>query len=169
MREDVDHELTYGYLKATMDVSRSPYGPASKPVRRLKMKFAPISAALFSGGMLVCASAFAQTSPTPASPSTGTVMKQPTDGGDSPSNPRATDAAAAAWHKQHIDGGDSPSNPNATDASAAAWHKQHIDGGDSPSNPRATDASAAAWHKQHIDGGDSPSNPRATDASAAAW
>src|ERR1700733_8724579 len=137
MREDVDHELTYCYLEATMDVSRSLYGPASKPVRRLKMKFAPISAALISGGMLMCASAFAQTSTAPASPSTGTVMKQPTDGGDSPSNPRATDAAAAAWHKQHIDGGDSPSNPRATDASAAAWHKQHIDAYETPNNPQA--------------------------------
>jgi hypothetical protein len=58
-------------------------------------------------------------------------------------------AQAPSAQRQHIDGGDEPSNPRATDASAAAWRKQHIDGGDEPSNPRATDASSAAWHKTH--------------------
>jgi hypothetical protein len=110
-------------------------------------------------GLLASVPAFAQVPTGSGASGVTTVAKQHTDGGDSPDNPRATDAAAAAWHKQHTDGGDSPDNPRATDAAAAAWHKQHTDGGDSPDNPRATDAAAATWHKQHTDGGDSPDNP----------
>jgi hypothetical protein len=102
------------------------------------MRLRSLSAVLLSGSMLACLPALAQqTSPTPAAPNTTTVTKQPTDGGDSPSNPRATDASAAAWHKQHIDGGDSPSNPRANDATAAAWRKQHIDAFDGPNNPQS--------------------------------
>jgi hypothetical protein len=77
------------------------------------MKFSSFPVVALAGGLLAFAPAFAQTSPNgvPAKPTT--VTKQPTDGGDSPSNPRATDATAAEWRKQHIDGGDSPDNPRA--------------------------------------------------------
>jgi hypothetical protein len=91
-------------------------------VRSNKTEMVKLSVALMAG-LLIAAPAFAQT--TPQTPSQQTIQKQPTDGGDSPSNPRATDAAAAEWHKQHIDGGDSPANPRATDASAAEWRRQH--------------------------------------------
>jgi hypothetical protein len=93
-------------------------------VRGNKTEMVKLSAALIAG-LLMAAPAFAQPSPQTKSPSQPTMQKQPTDGGDSPSNPRATDAAAAEWHKQHIDGGDSPANPRATDAAAAQWRKQH--------------------------------------------
>src|ERR1700744_3790282 len=102
------------------------------------MRLGSLSAVLLSGSLITCLPALAQqTSPTQASPNATTVTKQPTDGGDSPANPRATDAAAAAWRKQHIDGGDSPANPGATDASAAAWRKQHIEAFDGPNNPQS--------------------------------
>jgi hypothetical protein len=92
------------------------------------MKRFTLSTTLVAAGLLMAVPAFAQTT------MGGTAaQKQHTDGGDSPSDPRATDAASAAWHKQHIDGGDSPSDPRATDASAAAWRKQHIDATVSPS------------------------------------
>jgi hypothetical protein len=92
-----------------------------------------LSTTLVAVGLLMAAPALAQTTPS----GTTTAQKQHTDGGDSPDNPRATDASAAAWHKQHIDGGDAPDNPRATDASAAAWHKQHIDALESPNNPQS--------------------------------
>ena len=85
---------------------------------------------LVAAGMLMAVPAVAQTTPS----GTATAQRQHIDGGDSPDNPRATDATAAAWRKQHIDGGDSPDNPRATDATAAAWRKQHIDGSGSLDN-----------------------------------
>jgi hypothetical protein len=80
--------------------------------------------AAFAAALLVGPSAFAQPAPV-SPPQDHSTQKQRIDGGDSPDNPRATDAAAAAWHKQHVDGGDSPDNPRANDASATAWHKVH--------------------------------------------
>jgi hypothetical protein len=58
-----------------------------------------LSTALVVVGVLMATPAFAQTTPS----GTTTAQKQHTDGGDSPSNPRATDASSA-WHKQHTDG-----------------------------------------------------------------
>jgi hypothetical protein len=72
------------------------------------MKLSLFATATIAGGLLACAPAFAQTSPTSANKTS--VQKQHTDGGDSPSNPRAFDNSTTA-QKQHTDGGDSPSNP----------------------------------------------------------
>jgi hypothetical protein len=94
-------------------------------------------------GLLMSAPAFAQTSSGAMPAGTTMEQKQHTDGGDSPDNPRASDAAAAAWHKQHTDAGESPANPRVTDKMAASWQKQHTDGGDSPDNPRALQKSEA--------------------------
>jgi hypothetical protein len=70
-------------------------------------------------GLLASAPAFAQAPTGSGAPGVTTVQKQRTDGGDSPANPKATDATAAAWHKQHTDGGDSPANPRAFQKSIA--------------------------------------------------
>jgi hypothetical protein len=108
--------------------------------RSFVMKIFRLSMIAVAAGVLMSAPAFAQGS---MSAGTMTDQKQHTDGGDSPDNPRATDAAAAAWHKQHTDAGESPANPRVTDKMAAAWQRQHTDGGDSPDNPRALQKSEA--------------------------
>jgi hypothetical protein len=64
------------------------------------MKLSSLSSAVLAVGFLFWPPAFAQTTPSGV-PQT---QKQPTDGGDSPANPRANDASAAAWHKQHTAG-----------------------------------------------------------------
>jgi hypothetical protein len=71
-------------------------------------------------GLVMAAPAVAQTTPSGAT----TAQKQRTDGGDSPANPRATDAAAAAWHKQHIGGLPAGTSPPRYGAAWAGAQKQ---------------------------------------------
>ena len=84
------------------------------------MKSFNLSTTLVTVGLLMTAPAFAQTTPS----GTTTAQKQHTDGGDSPDNPRATDAASAAWHKQHIGGLPAGTTPPQYGADRANTQKQ---------------------------------------------
>jgi hypothetical protein len=88
------------------------------------------SATILAVILIAAPSAFAQTaSPTPTTKDSSPQI-QPTNSAKPADavKPGAGDASVTA-KKQQTDGGDSPSDPRATDATAAAWRKLH------PSDP----------------------------------